>query len=58
LVTIADFLLSTILRDKARLECMKGVVCHGPKDVRIDDRPKPKVEHPEDIILKITKTAI
>jgi S-(hydroxymethyl)glutathione dehydrogenase/alcohol dehydrogenase len=38
---------------------MRAVVYHGPKDVQIDDdRPKPRIEHPEDIILKITKTAI
>lgn len=37
---------------------MKALVYHGPKDVRVDDKPKPAIEHPEDIILKITNTAI
>ncbi len=37
---------------------MKALVYHGPMDVRIDDKPKPKIEHPEDIILKVTQTAI
>jgi len=37
---------------------MKALVYHGPENVRIDDKPKPKIEHPEDIILKVTNTAI
>ena len=37
---------------------MKALVYHGPQDVRIDDKPKPEIQHPEDIILKITNTAI
>ena len=36
---------------------MKALVYHGPMDVRIDDKPKPKIEHQEDIILKVIKTA-
>lgn len=27
-------------------------------DVRVDDKPKPRIEHQEDILLKVTKTAI
>ncbi|HKU50804.1 MAG TPA: zinc-dependent alcohol dehydrogenase [Nitrososphaera sp.] len=37
---------------------MKALVYRGPRDVRIDDMPKPRIEHPEDILLKVTKTAI
>lgn len=37
---------------------MKALVYHGPMDVRIDDKPKPKIQHVEDIILNVTKTAI
>jgi S-(hydroxymethyl)glutathione dehydrogenase / alcohol dehydrogenase len=37
---------------------MKALVYHGPMDVRIDDKPKPKIQQQEDIILKVTKTAI
>src|SRR5690242_11474524 len=37
---------------------MKAVVYHGPKDVQVDDMPKPRIEKPEDIVLKITRTAI
>jgi S-(hydroxymethyl)glutathione dehydrogenase / alcohol dehydrogenase len=37
---------------------MKALVYHGPIDVRVDDKPKPKIQNPEDIVLKITKSAI
>lgn len=37
---------------------MKALVYHGPRDVRIDDKPKPAIEDSEDIVLKITNTAI
>lgn len=37
---------------------MRALVYHGPMDVRIDDKPKPKIQQPQDVILKVTKTAI
>lgn len=37
---------------------MKSLVWHGPSDVRIDDKPRPEVIHPEDAILRVTSTAI
>jgi len=37
---------------------MKSLVWHGPLDVRIDDKPQPIIQHPEDLILRITSTAI
>ncbi len=37
---------------------MKALVYHGPYDVRIDDKPHPTLQHPEDAILRITSTAI
>ena len=37
---------------------MKALVYHGPMDVRIDDKHKPEIQHQEDIILKVTKTAL
>ena len=37
---------------------MKALVYHGAKDVRIDDRPKPKIKDNEDIILRVTSTAL
>jgi S-(hydroxymethyl)glutathione dehydrogenase / alcohol dehydrogenase len=37
---------------------MKALVYHGPMDVRVDDKPKPKIEDPDDIVLKVTEAAI
>jgi len=37
---------------------MKALVYHGPHDVRIDDKPMPNIEQPEDAILRVTTTAI
>jgi S-(hydroxymethyl)glutathione dehydrogenase / alcohol dehydrogenase len=37
---------------------MKSLVWHGPMDVQINDKPQPTIMHPEDIVLRITSTAI
>lgn len=37
---------------------MKALVWHGRNDVRIDNVPDPTIQDPNDIILKITSTAI
>lgn len=37
---------------------MKSLVYHGTGDVRIDDKPKPKIQDKEDVILKVTSTAL
>ena len=37
---------------------MKALVYHGAKDVRIDDKPKPEIKDKEDIILRVTSTAL
>jgi S-(hydroxymethyl)glutathione dehydrogenase / alcohol dehydrogenase len=37
---------------------MKSLVWHGPMDVQIDDKPQPTILHPEDLVLRITSTAI
>lgn len=37
---------------------MKAVVFHKPKDIRVDEVDDPTIEHPEDVILKVTATAI
>lgn len=37
---------------------MKAVVFHGAYDVRVDEKPMPKIEHPEDAILRVTTSAI
>lgn len=37
---------------------MKGLVFHAPKDVRVENVPDPKIEHPRDAIIRVTSTAI
>jgi threonine dehydrogenase-like Zn-dependent dehydrogenase len=37
---------------------MKAVQFHKPKDMRVDVVPDPKIEQPDDVILKVTATAI
>ena len=37
---------------------MKSLVYHGAKDIRIDDKPKPRITDREDIILRVTSSAI
>jgi threonine dehydrogenase-like Zn-dependent dehydrogenase len=37
---------------------MRAVCWHGKGDVRVDTVPDPKIEHPRDVIIKITACAI
>jgi hypothetical protein len=37
---------------------MRALVYHGTRDVKIDDEPRPNIEHPEDAILLVTSTAL
>jgi len=37
---------------------MKAAVFHKMGDISVDNVPDPRIEHPEDIILKVTTTAI
>ncbi len=37
---------------------MKALVFHHPGRVEVNDVPDPKIEHPEDIVLRVTSTAI
>lgn len=37
---------------------MKAAVFHKPGDISVDNVEDPRIEHPEDIILKVTTTAI
>ena len=37
---------------------MKALCWHGTGDVRVDTVPDPTIEHPRDIVIKITSTAI
>jgi threonine dehydrogenase-like Zn-dependent dehydrogenase len=37
---------------------MKALTWHGKRDVRIDEHPDPKIEKPNDAIIRVTTTAI
>jgi threonine dehydrogenase-like Zn-dependent dehydrogenase len=37
---------------------MHAMVYHGPADVRAERKPDPRIEHPSDVILRVTRTAI
>ncbi|MFW6202197.1 MAG: zinc-dependent alcohol dehydrogenase [Gemmatimonadota bacterium] len=37
---------------------MQAVTYHGPGDVRVDRREDPRIEHPNDVILRVTRAAI
>jgi S-(hydroxymethyl)glutathione dehydrogenase/alcohol dehydrogenase len=37
---------------------MKAAVYHRPGHVEVNDVPDPKVENPQDIVLRVTSTAI
>lgn len=37
---------------------MKGTVLYGPRDVRFEDRPEPKIEKPTDAIIRISATCV
>ena len=37
---------------------MKAVVFHKPGDMRVEEVADPKIENPQDIILRVTSTAI
>jgi threonine dehydrogenase-like Zn-dependent dehydrogenase len=37
---------------------MKAVTWHGRRDIRVDEVPDPKIEHPTDAIIRVTSTAI
>ena len=37
---------------------MRAMVYHGPADVRMENKPDPRIEHPDDVILRVTRTCI
>jgi threonine dehydrogenase-like Zn-dependent dehydrogenase len=39
-------------------EAVKAVTWHGKRDIRVDTVPDPKIEHPSDVIVRITTTGI
>lgn len=43
---------------KMSKDTMKAVVFHGKLDVRIEDRPVPKIIDPTDVIVKVRYSAL
>jgi threonine dehydrogenase-like Zn-dependent dehydrogenase len=37
---------------------MRGAVLHGPRDIRVEDRPDPRIERETDVIIKLAATCI
>ncbi|KAB1911158.1 zinc-dependent alcohol dehydrogenase family protein [Micromonospora sp. AMSO31t] len=37
---------------------MRGVVMHAPGDVRVEDRPDPRIEQPTDAIIRVSATCV
>jgi len=37
---------------------MRGAVLHAPHDIRVDDRPDPRIEHPTDAIIRLSATCV
>ncbi len=37
---------------------MRAMVYHGPASVRCETKPDPRIEHPDDVILRVTASAI
>jgi threonine dehydrogenase-like Zn-dependent dehydrogenase len=40
------------------MDTMQAVVFHAPHDVRVEEVPKPEVEEPGDVVLKVDRAAI
>ena len=37
---------------------MQAVVFHGPRDVRVEEVPRPEIEEPDDVLLRVDRAAI
>jgi threonine dehydrogenase-like Zn-dependent dehydrogenase len=37
---------------------MRGTVLYGPRDIRFEDRPEPKIIEPTDAIIRIAATCV
>src|SRR3954471_10871063 len=37
---------------------MRGTVLYGPRDVRFEDQPNPKIEQPTDAVIRTTATCV
>ena len=37
---------------------MRAAVYHGPRSIQVDDKPRPTIQRSEDVILRVTSTAL
>ena len=37
---------------------MQAIVYHGPRDIRLGEQPDPKLREPDDVVVRVTRTAI
>jgi threonine dehydrogenase-like Zn-dependent dehydrogenase len=37
---------------------MKALTYRGPSSIKVESKPDPRIEHPDDIVLRVTRTAI
>src|SRR5213083_2536397 len=37
---------------------MRGAVLYAPHDIRVEDRPDPRIEHPTDAIIRLSATCV
>ena len=45
-------------RGRRRNRIMRGAVLYGPRDVRIDERPDPRIIEPTDAVIRLSATCI
>jgi alcohol dehydrogenase len=45
------------MKQKRKLQ-MKATTYHGPRDIRVETVPDPKIQDPNDVLLRVTKSAI
>lgn len=39
-------------------QTMNAVVFHGPQKVALEQRPRPKIQEPSDVVVKVAYTAL
>jgi hypothetical protein len=37
---------------------MRGAVLHGPRDVRLEERDEPRIEEPQDAVIRLAATSL
>ena len=37
---------------------MRGTILHAPGDIRVEERPDPRIEHPTDAVIRLSATCV